>query len=100
MAGKKGMHKRWLNDPHTRERIIQLIQSSKIANMLISYCETGEGMDNSRAQIALGLLRKVAPDLSAAELAVENVSYISDLQAIQGAIRARAEQDEVAPVVH
>ena len=44
MAGKKGMHKKWLNDPNIRERVIAKIQNAGIAEMLVKYVKTGEGM--------------------------------------------------------
>src|SRR5690606_31385429 len=68
MAGKKGMHKKWLNDPKIRERVIAKIQNAGIAEMLVKYVKTGEGMDHQRAQVGLGLLKKVVPDLSSAEI--------------------------------
>lgn len=97
MSGKKGMHDRTYKDPVIRARILKKIESSQIAHMIVKYVETGEGMDKDRAQIGLGLLRKVLPDLASAELTVENVSYIKDLAVIE---QAKDEQPDPAIAVH
>ncbi len=70
MAGKKGMHALTYGDPMLRERMLDKIRASQILQRIVKYVETGEGLDSSRAGIALGLLRKVLPDLSSSELEI------------------------------
>jgi hypothetical protein len=85
MAGKKGMHKKWLNDPEIRERVIAKIQNAGIAEMLVKYVKTGEGMDNQRAAIALGLLKKVVPDLASTEISDKREGWIDVMKRLADA---------------
>jgi hypothetical protein len=82
MAGKKGMHKKWLNDPKIRERVIAKIQQAGIAEMLVTYVRTGQGMDKDRASVGLGLLRKLVPDLASTELEARVTTFTEYLDRI------------------
>ena len=95
MAGKKGMHKKWLNDPNIRERVIAKIQNAGIAEMLVKYVKTGEGMDNQRASIALGLLRKVVPDLASQEITDRREGWLDVMKRV--AELRQAKKSDVQP---
>ena len=64
MAGKKGMFARPLASPATLEKIRKNIQSGMIINELQKHIFNKREMTNSQVTAALGLLRKVLPDLA------------------------------------
>lgn len=104
MAGKKGMHDRTFKDPAFRERIVKKIAMANIAEDLITYVKTGEGMGKDRAMVALGLLRKVLPDLASTELEDKREGYAMLLQRIAQAKQeltpSQPEPAQEQPSVH
>jgi hypothetical protein len=70
MAGKPGMHKRPLS-PARVEEMRQKIRGTLIIKALENHCINEAEMSSSQVSAALGLLRKIVPDLSAVSLAGE-----------------------------
>jgi hypothetical protein len=69
MAGKKGM--RWAKrtmSPDLLQELRNKIEAGKIINRLNSFILGDQKMEPHQVTGALGLLRKVIPDLSATEL--------------------------------
>jgi hypothetical protein len=67
MAGKPGMHKRPLS-PARVEEMRQKIRGTLIIKALENHCLNGNEMSSSQVSAALGLLRKIVPDLGAVSL--------------------------------
>ena len=101
MAGVKGMKQRRQLDPQYAERLRERIIAGGIANALIQHAMGKRKMSNTEVQAALGLVRKVIPDLSATELTVNSATYADELQRIAGILRERASAESVAetPIV-
>jgi len=75
MAGKVGMHKKVLH-PGRLEEMRNKIQSTLIIKKLENHVLEGDEMTSSQVSAALGLLKKVVPDLSAVEHSGEvNVGF-------------------------
>lgn len=66
MAGKPGMHKRVLN-PAAVERLRGKIKAERIIAKLENHVLNDEEMSRSQVSAAIGLLKKVVPDLSNVE---------------------------------
>ena len=71
MAGKPGM--RGL-DPKCDERTREKIRTSQITNRLIAFVNGSVEMTPHQVTAALGLLRKVLPDLASQELTITEQS--------------------------
>lgn len=67
MAGKPGMHTRTLN-PAAVERIREKIRAGMILKALEEHVVEGKEMSSTQVTAALGLLRKVVPDLTASQI--------------------------------
>lgn len=96
MAGKKGMHDKTYKRPEALERIRARIINSQIIDRLMKHALGEIELSNSQVQAAIGLLRKVLPDLASSEIKVESVNYINDLEAIQGAGLLRPDPADAA----
>jgi hypothetical protein len=68
MAGKPGMHARRSTSPTYAEAVRSRIQGSVIADQLQKHVLGAVEMSPTQVSAALGLLRKVAPDLASTEL--------------------------------
>ena len=66
-------------DPNHQERTRAKIQASQILNRLIKLCNGEIEMPPHAVTAALGLLRKVMPDLSAQELSGGVANYVARL---------------------
>jgi hypothetical protein len=78
MAGKPGM--RGL-DPKCDERTRAKIRTSQIVNRLIAFANGEVEMLPHQVTAALGLLRKVLPDLASQELTIDHVQPFAVLPA-------------------
>lgn len=67
MAGVKGMHKRLSTSPHYAEKVRARIRAGGIARRLEDHVLGKIQMSSSQVQAALGLLRKVVPDLASVD---------------------------------
>lgn len=68
VKGRSGRKKGYRHDPRTIERIRDSINSKLAIDTLHELCREGGQHDSVRATAALGLLKKVLPDLSANDL--------------------------------
>jgi hypothetical protein len=68
MAGVKGMHARRSTSPTYAEAVRSRIQGSVIADQLLKHVLGETEMSATQVSAALGLLRKVSPDLAATQL--------------------------------
>ena len=94
------MAKRILRPQHTEE-VRAKIQSSQLINFLSELVTTGQyngsEVNPVRVTAALGLLRKVVPDLAATDMSITHAeSWSESLQRIAEARKADA---TVAPVI-
>lgn len=64
MAGVKGMHERLSTSPHYAARVRARIKAGGIAKRLEDHVAGKVEMSTSQVTAALGLLKKVVPDLS------------------------------------
>jgi hypothetical protein len=78
MAGKPGM--RGL-DPKCDERTRAKIRTSQITNRLIAFVNGEVELAPHQVTAALGLLRKVLPDLASQELTIDHVQPFAVLPA-------------------
>jgi hypothetical protein len=68
MAGVKGMHARRSTSPTYAEAVRSRIQGSVIADQLQKHALGKVEMTATQVSAALGLLRKVSPDLAATQV--------------------------------
>lgn len=68
MAGKPGMHARQSTSPTYAEAVRSRIQGSVIADHLMKHALGKVEMTATQVTAALGLLRKVSPDLAATQV--------------------------------
>jgi len=68
MAGVKGMHKRASTSPEYAESLRARIDAPRIAKALLEHIAGKREMAATQVTAALGLLRKVLPDLSSTEM--------------------------------
>ena len=71
MSGVPGMHKRLSTSPAYAERVRARIRAGGIVNVLEKHILGQREMSASQVSAALGLLRKVVPDLGRTEVTGE-----------------------------
>lgn len=69
---------------HIQEDVKTRIQASQLINRLQGHALGKVNMADTQVRAALGLLRKVLPDVASTEITVKTTTYIDDLLAIQG----------------
>lgn len=94
MAGVKGMHKKSYMRPETAERIRDRIVNSQIAERLVKHALGEADMSATQVQAAMGLLRKVLPDLAASEVTHKGQSWVDALEQLAHARLRSPMQDQ------
>ena len=86
MAGKKGMHRLRLEQESVgeayRDRLRAKIDATKLTKALIDHVVNGKEMSNTQVTAAMGLLRKVLPDLNSTELVANETTFTQYLDRI------------------
>jgi len=92
MAAQRGRTAGFVMGPEHRTKIAK----SKILNRLISCAEGEIEMTQVQATVALGLMKKVMPDLTSTELTGEGGGPIQTEDVGQGAAKLAAVLDAIA----
>ena len=84
MAGVKGMHKAWRGSGAYADAVRARIKAGGIAKRLEDYIVGKISMEPAQVTAALGLLRKVVPDVSAVEHSGEvTQNHVARIPAVQ-----------------
>ena len=84
MAGVKGMRNRMSTSPDYADRVRARIRAGGIAKLLEKHIQGAREMSASQVTAALGLLRKVVPDVSAVEHSGEvTQNHVARIPAVQ-----------------
>ena len=84
MSGVKGMHARLSTSPSYAEKVRARIKAGGILDLLQKHISGKRKMEQSQVAAALGLLRKVVPDVSAVEHSGEvTQNHVARIPAVQ-----------------
>lgn len=101
MAGKKGMHDKHRFSEDYINKLRAKIDAHKLLNRLHRHIVDGEEMSPTQVQAALGLLRKVMPELASTELTDKREGWSDLLRRISSDKQpVKQEQPGDQPSVH
>lgn len=99
MSGVKGMHVRRSTSPDYADRVRARIKAGGIAKLLEKHVAGKYEMSATQVAAALGLLRKVVPDVSAVEHSGEVLhSYVAELPHVSPNVESWQQQH--TPTAH
>jgi uncharacterized membrane protein len=100
MAGKKGMHDKHRFSEDYINKLRAKIDATKLLNRLQSHIVDNQEMTATQVQAALGLLRKVMPELQSTELNDKREGWADVLKRIQEVSKVEPETVSDQPQVH
>jgi predicted XRE-type DNA-binding protein len=103
MAGKKGMHDRHTFNEEYMNRLRARIRSTKLVERLQNHIDGSVELSQSQVTAALGLLRKVLPELASTEVKAQVTHWTDAITRVSQAdqqVTPTPAVDEDRPAVH